>query len=643
MPPLLPPSSELSACPELSVCPELFACPEMTTEVVPLSATLPVLGVAMWCVWVAHTILEPFTCLDFPPSLPLPPPLYQSSQSPPLSPGSPSAHPQPTICAVGSLQVCQSPSASWLEGPLSLPPASESRNPPWPFDPAAPPWNLAPSSPPWPVSPPVLLGSLVPPAPTWSVVDHPLPWDYTLPATPHPSVRLLLPSGSTLVLCRSNSIDEPSPSGATVLRIAPEPEPNTSDQMREPATDLATGESVMDSDSAEGSSAHCTMAEGEPSSVDCYLDIYADMPPLLPPSSELSACPELSVCPELFACPEMTTEVVPLSATLPVLGVAMWCVWVAHTILEPFTCLDFPPSLPLPPPLYQSSQLPPLSPGSPSAHPQPTICAVGSLQVCQSPSASWLEGPLSLPPASESRNPPWPFDPAAPPWNLAPSSPPWPVSPPVLLGSLVPPAPTWSVVDHPLPWDYTLPATPHPSVRLLLPSGSTLVLCRSNSTAAFRIPASASVARAICSALALWILPVALAHRLSVSAPGSTTTCSAIVGRPLGVGSPSSTMAPPSVGSTVGGHHGCGLGPTLLLLLQVPPVLFLAPPSDPPWLLLSLSWLLPLSFPPWILLVILLPDVHPPLEPLSVLSDCLPASPLPSPVTIPSPLFVSYS
>ncbi len=82
-----------------------------------------------------------------------------------------------------------------------------------------------------------------------------------------------------------------------------------------------------------------------------------------------------------------------------------------------------------------------------------------------------------------------------------------------------------------------------------------------------------------CSALALWILGVALAHRLSVSASGSTTTCSAAVGRTPGVVSPSSTMTSPSVGSTVGHHHGCGLGPAWLLLLQVPSISSLAPPS----------------------------------------------------------------
>ncbi len=143
----------------------------MTTEVVPLSLALTVLEVALWCVWAAHTVPKLLEHPELPPSLPLPPPLHQSSPSPPLSSVSPSAHPQPTICAVGLPRVCQSPSTSWLEYPLSPPPTYESRTPPRPFDPAAPPWLLAPSSPPWPVSPPAPPGSLVPPAPPWSVVD----------------------------------------------------------------------------------------------------------------------------------------------------------------------------------------------------------------------------------------------------------------------------------------------------------------------------------------------------------------------------------------------------------------------------------------------------------------------------------------
>ncbi|KAL1258968.1 hypothetical protein QQF64_009545 [Cirrhinus molitorella] len=59
-------------------------------------------------------------------------------------------------------------------------------------------------------------------------------------------------------------------------------------------------------------------------------------------------------------------------------------------------------------------------------------------------------------------------------------------------------------------------------------------------------------------------------HRLSVSALGSTSTCSATVGQPHGVVSPSSTMAPPAVGSAVGHRHGWGLDT---------PVVSLAPPS----------------------------------------------------------------
>ncbi len=86
-------------------------------------------------------------------------------------------------------------------------------------------------------------------------------------------------------------------------------------------------------------------------------------------------------------------------------------------------------------------------------------------------------------------------------------------------------------------------ARPSDSVSLLLPSGYTLFLCLSGSTAAFRIPASASVTRAICSALALHILPVSMDHQLSISTSGSNTTCSTTVGQPPGVISPSSTMA----------------------------------------------------------------------------------------------------
>ncbi len=152
------------------------------------------------------------------------------------------------------------------------------------------------------------------------------------------------------------------------------------------------------------------------------------------------------------------------------------------------------------------------------AAPQLTICAVGSLQVCQSPSTSWLEDPLSPPPASESQTPPRPFDPAAPPRLLAPSSPPSPIGPPAPPGSLVPPAPPWSV---------------HCSL-LRLRRGPPDLRLGHQSPRLHPGPPDP---------------PVALAHRLSIS--GSTTTCSATVGRPSGVVSPSSTKAPPSVWSAL--------------------------------------------------------------------------------------------
>ncbi|KAI2653672.1 Hybrid PKS-NRPS synthetase TAS1 [Labeo rohita] len=160
----------------------------------------------------------------------------------------------------------------------------------------------------------------------------------------------------------------------------------------------------------------------------------------------------------------------------------------------------------LPPPVIPASSAAPLLlPVSPSAHPQPTICAVVSPRVCQSPSASWLEDPLIL--------------------------------------------------------DSTPPAMPCPSgsVRLFLPSGSTLVLCRSGSTVTFWIPASASVAGVICLVLALRILCVTLAYWLSVFASGST--CSASAGQPPGVVNPSSTMAPPCHGSPSWVRAGSCLAP----------------------------------------------------------------------------------
>ncbi len=57
--------------------------------------------------------------------------------------------------------------------------------------------------------------------------------------------------------------NKPSPDRATEPRDAPELEPDTSDQVREPATVHATVDITVERESAEGSPAHCTTAEGE--------------------------------------------------------------------------------------------------------------------------------------------------------------------------------------------------------------------------------------------------------------------------------------------------------------------------------------------------------------------------------------------
>ncbi len=121
-------------------------------------------------------------------------------------------------------------------------------------------------------------------------------------------------------------------------------------------------------------------------------------------------------------------------------------------------------------------------------------------------------------------------------------------------GSTMAPSSLLSAVAHQSICSAKLPRSSS-SVRLLLPFGSALVLCHSGSTVAFWIHASAS---------------------------GSSATCSPAVSRPPGVISPSSTIAPPSVSSTVSRCYGCGRGPIWLHLLQAPPVSVwstLAPPS----------------------------------------------------------------
>ncbi|XP_059399974.1 phospholipid-transporting ATPase IF-like [Carassius carassius] len=161
------------------------------------------------------------------------------------------------------------------------------------------------------------------------------------------------------------------------------------------------------------------------------------------------------------------------------------------------------------------------------------------------------------------------LDLSAPPWLLAPSSPSRPSSPQVPPGSFVPPAPPWSGVDHPVPRDSTPLASPGPSGPPA-PSGSFIHSAPPQSSVHLSRNGSAAASRTF---------PIGLALLLSISTSGSFTTCSAAIGWPSGVGGNSSSMAPPSVGSSVNRHHDCGMGPAGLLLLQAPPVFSLSPPS----------------------------------------------------------------
>ncbi|KAI2650572.1 Filamentous hemagglutinin [Labeo rohita] len=423
-----------------------------------------------------------------------------------------------------------------------------------------------------------------------------------------------------------------------------EPEPSVRELATEPATvDVPDGR-----EGAEDSTAHCTTAEGE-QRLDLGLivleqdltnfveDIYEDMPALLPPSklpdnleqdltnfveyiyedmpallppSKLPDCLEqdlINFFEDVYE--EMPTLLPP--SKLPdnleqdLINFFEDVYEDMPTLLPPSKlpdCLDFPPTLPLSI-VSAASVPPPLSPGSPSAHPQPTISAVGLLQVCQSPSV--LEDPSSPPPASESQTPPRSSDPAAPPRLSAPSSPPSPIGPPAPPGSLVPPAPPWSVVVPPSPQDSAPPALPRRSIPPA-PLGSYLPPAPLLSSVA-PVPPRTSGAPPP---------PRSPEPRAPPRPSGSSES-------PWTISSPSPPRAPPPPAPppSVSPLESSALPPPWLL-----------PPSAPPWVgmmaavwvlhgsscsgsLLSSPWLLPPSSPPWTLFIVLLPEVRPPPEP----------------------------
>ncbi|KAI2665179.1 Opioid growth factor receptor [Labeo rohita] len=351
---------------------------------------------------------------------------------------------------------------------------------------------------------------------------------------------------------------------------ATEPEPDTSDQVREPDITSAKVECCVEQERAMESPAHCTTAGGEIelNSGD-LMDFFTEV--LETHSGDLI---------------DFSTEI--------------------STCYDHPVCLEFPPTHPL---LSTSMSVwPPLSPDSPSAHPQPTTCAVGSPRVCQLSSASWLEDPSAPPPASESRTPPRPSDPAAPPRLSAPSSPPAPVGPPAPPGSLVPPAPPWSVVVPPSPQDSTPPALPRRSVPPA-PLGSSLPPAPPQSSVA-PAPQRTSGAPPPPQSLEPWAPPW----------PSGSSVSPWIFGSP----SPPRAPLPAAPPLSVGPLESATLPPPWLL-----------PPSAPLWVLimaavwvcLSLScsgsllfppWLLPPSSPPWTLLTLVcvpLPGSRPPPKP----------------------------
>ncbi len=189
----------------------------------------------------------------------------------------------------------------------------------------------------------------------------------------------------------------------------------------------------------------------------------------------------------------------------------------------------------------------PLSSGSPSARPQLPISTVRAPRDCQPPASLGLKYPLTPPP---------PVKPSAPPWLLVPSSLPWPIGPLAKPGSLVPPAPPWSGIDLPAPRDSTPPAAPRLSGSFRLQPSPRLLL-------------SPLLLRLHCGPLDPCLRRPH--HLLCFGPPDQppVTTLSAICS--AAVGGHSSSMAPPSIGLTVGRNRGCGLGPAWLLLLRLLP------------------------------------------------------------------------
>ncbi len=259
-----------------------------------------------------------------------------------------------------------------------------------------------------------------------------------------------------------------------------------------------------------------------------------------------------------------------------------------------------------------------LSPGSPSARPQPTICTVRAPRVCHPPSSPWLENPLPPLPTSKPWTPPWP------------------------IGSTMAPSSLLSTVAH-LSTGYA--GLPHPS-------GSALVCHRPSCASGLHSSGCAS-------SLRLRQAPPSLLLHLG---PLSLRLHRGLLDPRLRIGRLSHLLhlGPPDPPCRLGSsalrlrlgllrhllrrrwlapwssqpflHHGSSLcrlhrrswlwpGSHIMAVAWVPPDTacskpllsspWLLPPSGLPWFLLSPPWLLPPSSPPWSLSAGPLPGVRP--------------------------------
>ncbi len=386
------------------------------------------------------------------------------------------------------------------------------------------------------------------------------------PSPPSPRCAEPMPEPTNDGEPEPTATDKPSPHGATVLRITAEPELLImSDQVREQATTPTMREKAVDSKSVERSSAPCTVAEGE-LNVDLglldfkgeFMDVYADLPPLLPPSPEPSVSPVPTssperasvpkIGPERASVPEISTEKAPVSPSCP----------------ESDSVPELRPErAPVPEFGPDRAPVPEFSPkrasvpnSSPERAPVPTYSPEKAAVPTSGPER-----------ASDSK----------PGVSKMPTHPPAPAS-----------ASSTSVVWQPL----------------CSPSAHNLYGASSVGLPVSIVGVTGESLASVSSLLS------AVAHQSTGSAGLPRPSGSTLVCRwPSVISGLHSSGCASSVDSTVGHHYGCGLGPAWLLLLQV----LLGSSCSKPHL--SPPWLLPPSSPPGTLSASLLLGAPPPPEP----------------------------